>query len=130
MTLAFVQTEMYRHHWELAVDDALENLTGTSPDGLFFISSRIGDFQQTAMEHLACFFPGNIALGVMEGAVADSAKAARYLEAAEKLTFSCWQMYERTASGTNFAIRLDLAEAYRIIGHQTNLQERLVQIKT
>jgi len=50
------------------------------------------------MEHLACYFPGNMALGVAEGAVS-GAKAQHYLEVAANLTYTCWQMYERTATG-------------------------------
>lgn len=50
------------------------------------------------MEHLACYCPGNLALGVHAGAVAGD-RAARYLAAAEELTRTCWQMYAQMPSG-------------------------------
>jgi Glycosyl hydrolase family 47 len=49
-------------------------------------------------EHLACFFPGNMALGVYTGAVT-GAKADEYMRIAKAVTHTCWQMYERMPSG-------------------------------
>lgn len=49
-------------------------------------------------EHLACFFPGNMALGVYTGAVTGD-KAAEYMRVAKAVTYTCWQMYERQPSG-------------------------------
>jgi mannosyl-oligosaccharide alpha-1,2-mannosidase len=49
-------------------------------------------------EHLACFFPGNMALGVYTGAVT-GAKADEYMRVARAVTYTCWQMYERMPSG-------------------------------
>jgi hypothetical protein len=64
-----------------------------------FAASKVASSVLTGkMEHLACYFPGNMALGVAEGAVA-GAQAQHYLEIAANLTYTCWQMYERTASG-------------------------------
>ena len=51
------------------------------------------------MDHLACFLPANLALGVAEGAVR-GAKAALYAEVAANLTYTCWQMYARMPTGT------------------------------
>ena len=93
-----MQEEMYRRRWVLAVDDAIANLTSSSPSGLLYITTRVGRHKRTQMEHLSCFFPGSIALGIMEGAV-EGAKAQQYLDVAEKLTYSCWQMYQRTKTG-------------------------------
>ena len=50
------------------------------------------------MEHLACYFPGNLAQGVHEGAVV-GAKAARYLDAARNLTATCWHLYAKQPTG-------------------------------
>lgn len=50
------------------------------------------------MEHLACYLPGNLALGVAEGAV-KGAKGGRYMAAAKGLTETCWQMYAKQATG-------------------------------
>ena len=51
------------------------------------------------MEHLSCYFPGNLAQGVMEGAVS-GAKAAMYLDAARNLTSTCWHLYAKQPTGS------------------------------
>ena len=56
------------------------------------------------MEHLACYFPGNVALGVHTGAV-KGAKAALYLEAAKNLTATCWHMYAKQPTGGSLLAR-------------------------
>ncbi len=93
---------MYRLRWELAIDEAMQRLVETNADGLSYVTSiwnrGIVPLRPSAMEHLTCFLPGNLALGVMQKAVSP-AKAGAYLELAEKLTYTCWQMYERTATG-------------------------------
>lgn len=50
------------------------------------------------MDHLSCYLPGNLALGVAEGAVRGK-KAQLYAAVAANLTYTCWQMYERMPSG-------------------------------
>ena len=47
------------------------------------------------MDHLACFVPGMLALGVHHGAVKDAAKAKAYRKLAVDLTETCYQMYAR-----------------------------------
>ena len=42
--------------------------------------------------------PGNVALGVHMGAV-KGAKAKRYMEVARGITRTCYEMYNRTATG-------------------------------
>lgn len=54
----------------------------------------------TRMEELSCFVPGNLALGIMTGAVSGE-RAARYAAAAKNLTYTCWQMYQRMPTGTS-----------------------------
>lgn len=44
------------------------------------------------MEELACYLPGNLALGVAEGAVMGE-KAVQYATIAEELTHTCKRMY-------------------------------------
>ncbi len=56
------------------------------------------------MEHLACFVPGNLALGVESGAVA-GAKAAAYLQLAMDLADACFQMYAQQPSGAHLPLR-------------------------
>ena len=93
---------MYRQRWELGIDEAMQLLVKTNGDGLTYVTSlwNMGliPLKPSSMEHLTCFLPGNIALGVMQKAVSQ-AKAGEYMELAEKLTYTCWQMYERTVTG-------------------------------
>ncbi len=85
--------------WERATDEILSELVAISPGGLTFVGQKRNKNKLVGkMEHLACYLPGNIALGVAEGAVS-GAKAHHYLEVAANLTFTCWQMYERSATG-------------------------------
>ena len=62
-----LQEEMYRAMWEKATDEALEKLVAVSAKGLTFIGQRrhVGGLVGK-MEHLACYFPGNLALGVAQ----------------------------------------------------------------
>lgn len=55
------------------------------------------------MEHLACFVPGNLALGVEAGAVS-GAKAAAYLELASDLAGACFEMYAQQPSGAHLTL--------------------------
>lgn len=50
------------------------------------------------MDHLVCFVPGMLALGVHTGAVS-GAKADKYLEVAAGVTHTCWQMYRSMPTG-------------------------------
>ena len=59
---------------------------------------RFGDLVHR-YEHLTCFCPGMLALGVHAHAVAAAAKAGRYLALAEELTRTCSQMYAQTPTG-------------------------------
>lgn len=61
-------------------------------------SLRCSGFIAHKFEHLACFIPAMLALGVKEGAVTGD-KAERYLSLAKDLTYTCWQMYDRHATG-------------------------------
>lgn len=52
------------------------------------------------MEELSCFLPGNLALGIMTGAVKGE-RAELYRAAAQNLTYTCWQMYDRMPTGAS-----------------------------
>ncbi|KAK9845755.1 hypothetical protein WJX81_001541 [Elliptochloris bilobata] len=88
---------LYRDMWVRAMDDMAEQLVFRSGD-LRFLGRRSGENLTTVMEHLACFVPGNLALGVESGAVA-GAKADEYLALAAELTVACFQMYAQQPSG-------------------------------
>ena len=90
---------MYRGMWEAAMDDMMARLLNVSVSGLQYV----GMIQQNAvymprLEHLTCYLPGNLALGVAYGAVA-GAKAEHYMSLAQNLTYSCWQMYDKMPIG-------------------------------
>ena len=50
------------------------------------------------MEHLVCFVPAMLALGVQQGAVSGD-KAQRYMDLAKDLTYTCWRMYDSNPRG-------------------------------
>ena len=57
-------------------------------------------------QHVHQLLAGNLALGVHMGAV-KGAKAARYMEVARGITRTCYEMYNRTATGTSAALTCD-----------------------
>ena len=50
------------------------------------------------MDHLACFVPGMLALGVSHGAVTGP-KAEQYQAVAANMTYTCYQMYKQQPTG-------------------------------
>ena len=50
------------------------------------------------MDHLVCFVPAMLALGSHMGAITGS-KADQYMQLAEKLTETCWQLYATQPTG-------------------------------
>ena len=86
-----------------AVDGMRRHLVAQAPDGLTFLnnfnmaSSSGAGTVDVAMEHLACFVPGWLALGVPFQD--DPARAMQLTELAEQLAYTCWQMYDRQPTG-------------------------------
>jgi len=56
-----------------------------------------GDVKESEMEHLACFVPGWLALGMRDHP--DGARQKRLTKLAEDLAYTCWQMYQRQPTG-------------------------------
>lgn len=82
------------------MDEMLEQLVTTSSDGHVYVAQKERRYVRHKMEHLTCFVPGMLALGVTQGAVAGNAtKAARYLSVAADVAETCWHMYDRQVSG-------------------------------
>ena len=50
------------------------------------------------MDHLACFVPGMLALGVSHSAVTGP-KAEQYQAIAANMTYTCYQMYKQQPTG-------------------------------
>ncbi|CAL5226192.1 g9026 [Coccomyxa viridis] len=92
------QVDMYRDMWERAMDEGLEMLLQVNTEGAYFLgSAQVTKYGLKAvfspqMEELACYLPGNLALGVAEGAVMGE-KAVQYATIAEELTHTCKRMY-------------------------------------
>ncbi len=98
-----VQDEEYRSRWEGAMDEAMKVLVGTSAEGStrwLGEMRRAGGILDRKFDHLACYFPGNIALGVQQGAVGPD-KAPYYMAVAANLTRTCWRMYDDMPTGDN-----------------------------
>ncbi|KAL4437567.1 hypothetical protein ABPG77_003548 [Micractinium sp. CCAP 211/92] len=91
--------EHFRARWEQATDEALQQLMVYPPGWPFsYVSDSRGGWLDPILEHLRCFYPGSIALGVMNGAVRGP-KAQLYLQFAANMTQACFQLYNSTASG-------------------------------
>ena len=96
-----MQDEMYRAMWEKSMDEMMTKLMATSVGSLLYVGLiQHSTMFEPRLEHLTCFLPGNLALGVAYGAV-NGSKADLYMDVAKNLTYSCWQMYERMPTGHN-----------------------------
>ncbi|KAK9814704.1 hypothetical protein WJX72_010173 [[Myrmecia] bisecta] len=91
--------ELLRDMWERSMDDVVHKLLRVSKRGLSYVGQLMqGGVHHPKMGHLACYLPGNLALGATSGAVKPK-KAARYMQVARDLTNTCFQMYERMPTG-------------------------------
>ncbi len=84
----------FRNAYEKAVKGISKALVGHSePSHITFLGTRFGLGSSPLtpyMDHLSCFYPGMLALGVMND-VAPSMKGL-----AENLTYTCYYMYNST----------------------------------
>eukprot|EP00208_Stichococcus_sp_RCC1054_P002855 CAMPEP_0206140740 /NCGR_PEP_ID=MMETSP1473-20131121/10503_1 /ASSEMBLY_ACC=CAM_ASM_001109 /TAXON_ID=1461547 /ORGANISM="Stichococcus sp, Strain RCC1054" /LENGTH=567 /DNA_ID=CAMNT_0053535003 /DNA_START=347 /DNA_END=2050 /DNA_ORIENTATION=+ len=91
--------DMYRDMWVAAMDEMIAKLIQySSPSGLAYVAELNSGQLFHKMDHLACFVPGMLALGSAHGAVTGS-KAQQYMELAENMTATCYQMYARQPTG-------------------------------
>lgn len=86
-----------------SVDTALRNLTYISTNReLVYITNAQGKYPAYKMEHLSCFYPGLLSLGV-ELLTSSSELPARLKErhqwAAEAIAETCWVMYADNPTG-------------------------------
>ena len=90
--------EQFYEFWLASMDAMIDNLTGqTSPSGWTYVAEWNGR-RVEKMDHLACFVPGMLALGLLtapEG-MGDpiDARREKYLSAAEGIAEFCYRMYE------------------------------------
>lgn len=92
---------MYRHMYDAAMDGMTEILLQrSSPSRLMYVSDWNGNRNVHKMDHLVCFVPAMLALGAYNARGTDGEKnAQRDLQNAKAVMYTCWQMYERTATG-------------------------------
>ena len=94
------QHEMiYREQYDAAMDGVVEILLQkSSPNGLHFLADwKGGNKFDRKMDHLVCFVPGMLALGAY--LKPESPNAERDMRIAKAIMYTCWQMYERQATG-------------------------------
>jgi mannosyl-oligosaccharide alpha-1,2-mannosidase len=95
----------WREQWVLSVDEALRDLK-IEVGGYTFVGSRRSGGRKTnnlndvsrEVTHLGCYYPGNVALGVISGAVTGE-KAASYLDFAKGMMDTCLELYTSTGTG-------------------------------
>lgn len=92
---------MYRRMYDASMQGLTDKLLKrTSPSNLLFVADWDGGNTQNKMDHLVCFVPGMLALGAFTAVGTDGEKhAIRDLTNAKALMYTCWQMYERQATG-------------------------------
>ena len=92
------------HMYNEMVSSIVSNLVKFNSKGRAFI----GTLRQNFMEHLSCFTPGMIALGILQNA---SMHADRDFRVAAQLTESCYQLYSENKvtglSPDSFSLRYD-----------------------
>ena len=98
------------------MDAVLERLVMKSPGGAAYLTS---DLHEPVMEHLACFLPGNLATGVLTGAVKDAHRVRKYTDAAQALLATCVAMGD-TPTGLAPEVSLFLLDGPRP-GHPFSL---------
>eukprot|EP00658_Telonema_sp_P-2_P050572 TRINITY_DN38591_c0_g1_i1.p1 TRINITY_DN38591_c0_g1~~TRINITY_DN38591_c0_g1_i1.p1 ORF type:complete len:469 (-),score=107.37 TRINITY_DN38591_c0_g1_i1:253-1659(-) len=91
----------YKSWYNQAVDGMEKHLLQTTAGGTMYMAELDWDGDSTErlvhkMDHLVCFVPGMLALGVQRGM---DDKPAQRLRLAEALMQTCWRMYAQTKTG-------------------------------
>ncbi len=91
------------------LEDWLESVKGvrekllkkTKPGNLSFIGELLGGSFSPKMDHLVCFYPGNLALGAefLKNSPEYKAEHDMLMQMAVDLTETCYQMYARMETG-------------------------------
>ena len=91
----------YRRMYDAAMEGMTRRmLKRSSPSRLAYVADWDGSSTHDKMDHLVCFVPGMLALGAFTArGTPGEARAAQDLENAKALAYTCWQMYERMATG-------------------------------
>jgi mannosyl-oligosaccharide alpha-1,2-mannosidase len=94
----------YKRMYLAAMDGMFAKLIGEAPARKGGKRMFIGELdkrgsQVRKMDHLACFVPGMLALGLMHGVTDDPAVSDQHFRAAEELTDTCYAMYKLVPTG-------------------------------
>lgn len=79
-----------------AIDDILEKLVQQDVSGFYYIGMLKHGKLVPQMHHLACFFPGLLIKAIQK---LELKNADHYLVMAKELAYTCYNMYEQSASG-------------------------------
>ncbi len=97
------ENEMYLlEDWLSSIEGVKMRLLGhTKPNNLTFIGESLSGTFSPKMDHLVCFYGGNLALGAtyLRKVAKYADKAEEILNLGEALTETCYQMYAQTATG-------------------------------
>lgn len=84
-----------REMFDESVDGAEELLIARGPGGRLYIANNDNGMQAKRMEHLACFYPGTLALGAAtletKGDAVLEKRATHYMDLARELGETCYQ---------------------------------------
>ena len=92
---------LYREMYDESIEGMhTELLQVSSPSKLTYIADKNGGHMDHKMDHLVCFMGGLLALGAYTDPLGmDSPRAQRDMKTAKALTYTCYQMYARMATG-------------------------------
>jgi mannosyl-oligosaccharide alpha-1,2-mannosidase len=94
-SLTVTSASRFRDAYERSVDDVLNYLIGYSqPSHMAYLGRRSGlstSPPSSVMDHLSCFYPGMLALGIMYQVKPETEAMAA------NLTHTCYYMYESTS---------------------------------
>ncbi|KAL7485158.1 hypothetical protein ACHAW6_010766 [Cyclotella cf. meneghiniana] len=93
--------QRFRDMWDKSMNGVHNQLVQkSSPNGLTYLADRENGRLHHKMDHLACFMGGALAIGAYTDPMGlDSTRARRDLKTAKALTYTCYQMYARSATG-------------------------------
>lgn len=89
---------MYKRMYLETVEQMRKRMVRDVQGGGLFVGVLNGAFLTEKMEHLVCFLPGTLALGVHTGVV-EGDNAKEHMRIARGLLKTCLEMYAMTASG-------------------------------
>jgi len=87
------KSSQYRRMYLSSVDGMMRYLVSSSSSGMKWIADLEGGAKQEKMDHLVCFVPGLLTLGVYSNITEDESIANKHLQLAMDLMETCMKMY-------------------------------------